>query len=448
MTRYIGVDLAWGEGTASKAAKETGLVCLDPSGEILSAGWARGIDAVVTWLTATVLPGDVIAIDAPLVVSNETGMRECERQVAQRYGRWGVAANSTNLSRSWFGGLTLRNALERAGFTYTSGEAAASGTVTFFECYPDTTLVGAVEFGYDIERPRYKRLNPALADVAAKRAFRAEECDELIRRIVSLAAGSVPLDLASHPVTAALVEEPSPLLDVPYKHREDLLDAALCAWTAALWHQYGLERCQILGDGDIPDADGRVPVIIAPARAEQRFRGVALDHAALDPKPSPIISARDNGLAALTVRELIALSSSITDELKLRGHIRTATSTGGELMERVVADAYGGTLPPPGTKSWDVSLEDGRRIQVKARILPPGDFRHWAFRDFSFDLAVVVHVDRLSLEVLWARELTRDEAQLLAKEHASDGWRIRMTKARGAGVDVTKRLRDAYAALN
>ena len=77
MTRYIGVDLAWGEGTSSKAAKETGLLLLSLTGEVLDAGWARGIDAVVEWLMATARLGDVIAVDAPLVVSNASGMREC-----------------------------------------------------------------------------------------------------------------------------------------------------------------------------------------------------------------------------------------------------------------------------------------------------------------------------------------------------------------------------------
>jgi predicted RNase H-like nuclease len=269
--RYIGVDLAWGEGTATKAAKETGLVCLDDSGTVLDAGWARGIDAVVEWLLATAKPGEVIAIDAPLVVANPTGMRECEREVAQRYGRWQVAANPSNLGRPWFGGVTLRQRLEAVGFVYSSGvEPPSPERIQFFECYPYTTLVGAIEFGYDIERPRYKRFNPALPNPAARRAFRASECDELVERMSRLIDAQPSLDLRSHPVTADLLDSPSPLVDALYKHREDLLDAAICAWTAALWAQFGDDRCQVLGLDDVPDDEGRLPVIIAPARPEQR----------------------------------------------------------------------------------------------------------------------------------------------------------------------------------
>jgi len=270
LTRYLGVDLAWGEGSTTSAAKETGLVCLTASGEIIAAAWARGIDAVAEWLSENAQQGDVIAIDAPLVVNNESGMRECEREVAQRYGRWKVAANATNRTRPWQGGVTLRKRLEAKGFVYTSGSPASVEQVTFFECYPYTTLVGAPEFGYDVERPRYKRFNNALMDVAAKRSLRASECDELIRRTALLSTATPALALESHPNTEMLVSQRSPLSDVPYKHREDLLDAALCAWTAALWHQYGDDRCQVLGKGDVADDDGRVAAIIAPAKPEQR----------------------------------------------------------------------------------------------------------------------------------------------------------------------------------
>jgi predicted RNase H-like nuclease len=271
---YIGVDLAWGEGTATKAANETGLVRIDDSGTVLDAGWARGIDQVVEWLVDHSRPGDVIAIDAPLVVANATGMRECEREVAQRYGQWQVYANPSNLGRPWFGGVTLRQRLEDLGFVYSDGRTPPDAhTMQFFECYPYTTLVGAPEFGYEIERPRYKRFNPALPSLAARRDFRAAECDELLRRMSRLTGASPALNLRSHPVTATLVDAISPLIDAAYKHREDLLDAALCAWTAALWAQFGLGRCQVLGELDAPDSAGRTPVIIAPARPEQRLGG-------------------------------------------------------------------------------------------------------------------------------------------------------------------------------
>ncbi len=157
--QYIGVDLAWGEGTATRAAKESGVAVLDETGRIVDAGWLRGIDAVDDWVIGCARPGALVAIDGPLVVFNDTGMRACEREVGRAYGRWRVAANASNTGLGWLGGVTLRERLEGVGFVYLDGtQAPGPGSRAMFECYPYTTLVGTEELGYDIERPRYKRL--------------------------------------------------------------------------------------------------------------------------------------------------------------------------------------------------------------------------------------------------------------------------------------------------
>lgn len=246
---------------------------IDDAGIVLDAGWVRGIDAVVSWLTARATSSSLIAIDAPLVVPNATGMRDCEREVGRAYGRWKVSANATNLGRGWQAGISLRDRLEEAGLRYWSGLGAREpSSATFFECYPYTTLVGASEFGYDDERPRYKRMVPTLT-LAERREFRARECDELIRRFAGFRDSDPPIDLASHALTQTLLDEPSPLVDAAYKHREDLLDAAIAAWTATLWGRFGTDRCQVLGADSRPDSEGRVATIIAPARPEQRKSG-------------------------------------------------------------------------------------------------------------------------------------------------------------------------------
>jgi predicted RNase H-like nuclease len=258
---FIGLDAAWGD------INETGLVAVEPSGVVRDAGWAVGVVATAAWVSERAERDTLVLVDAPLIVANPSGQRLCEKQVAQRYGRWRVSANSTNTASRRLGGVALLAALAGLGFRYDDGldGPPVSGRAAS-ECYPYTTIVGYEPFGYD-ERPRYKR-KPRTLRIAEFRPQRAHACDDLIRRVAALSSADPPLDLSSHPVTRALLDEPSPLADRAYKHREDLLDAALCAWTASLWHRHGLEHCQVLGAA--PDVERPAATIIAPARPEQR----------------------------------------------------------------------------------------------------------------------------------------------------------------------------------
>jgi predicted RNase H-like nuclease len=270
MERFLGLDLAWREDGPGRPANESGVASIDATGRILDAGWTRGLDAAVAWIEGAAKDGPALLfVDAPLVVTNESGQRLCETEVGRRYGRWKVSANTTNTRTPRLAGVRLRSMLEDRGWTYSDGRDGppVRGRV-LSECYSYTTLVGAFEFGYETERPRYKRKPPRLT-AAVWRPERAVTCDGLIDRIRRLATADPPLLLESHPVTRRLVEEPSPLRDAAYKHREDLIDGVLCAWTAALWSRHGLARCQVLGRPDRP-GDGPAATIIAPARAGQR----------------------------------------------------------------------------------------------------------------------------------------------------------------------------------
>ncbi len=269
MQRFIGVDLAWSEGRRGREANETGVAVLDTTGRVVDAGWTRTLtDTIARIQAAAGSESALLFIDAPLVVNNPTGQRPCENQVGQRYGRWKVSANSTNLVSPRLAGVTLRTKLQTLGWTYSDGRTGPPVTgLAMSECYPYTTLVGALELGYSHERPAYKR-KPASMNTLAWRSARAAACDDLIKRLATLRHADPALVLESHPTTRHLITEASPLIDTAYKHREDLIDALLCAWTAALWHRHGFARCQVLGPTTPISAD--LATIIAPARLEQR----------------------------------------------------------------------------------------------------------------------------------------------------------------------------------
>jgi hypothetical protein len=48
--RFLGVDLAWGRGTAARPANRTGVVSLEGDGSIVAAGWTIGLDATARWI--------------------------------------------------------------------------------------------------------------------------------------------------------------------------------------------------------------------------------------------------------------------------------------------------------------------------------------------------------------------------------------------------------------
>jgi nucleoside-diphosphate-sugar epimerase/predicted RNase H-like nuclease len=274
-TRFIGVDLAWREGNGGLLANETGVAVIDGDGRILDAGWTRGVEQTVGWAAITAGDGDALMfVDAPLVVRNETGQRLCETQVGQRYGRWKVSANTTNIHSPRLAGVQFLRRAGLSGWRYSDGsDGPERGGRVISETYPYATLVGAAELGYDTERPRYKRKPPRLP-AAQWRTERAANCDTLIRRLERLADADPPLLLRSHPVTRELAEQASPVGDSAYKHREDLIDALLCAWTASLWAGHGFDHCQVLG---LPaDLTGNpAATMIVPARPEQRRQPLA-----------------------------------------------------------------------------------------------------------------------------------------------------------------------------
>lgn len=151
-------------------------------------------------------------------------------------------------------------------------------------------------------------------------------------------------------------------------------------------------------------------------------------------------------LATLTLPELLSLYSDIQSEFQRRGVSRTAGSIEGEVGEKLALTIYGGTLPPPGTKAYDLTDASGRRFQVKTRTLPRGDDRMFQFHSLDFDVAVCIRFERGNGHLDWAREYSVSELRSLVSPHAS-GPRLPMGRAKANGVDVTSKFRMAYEAL-
>lgn len=156
--------------------------------------------------------------------------------------------------------------------------------------------------------------------------------------------------------------------------------------------------------------------------------------------------------ADLAIRQLLATSVAVIDELLRRGLVRTRNAPLGDLAETIVLRAYGGVLAPNSEKSYDLLTEDGARIQVKARLVDPADRRTQqfsAFRSWNFDLAVFVLFDARTYDIIWARELTSAETQELGRrvEHTNSSA-VLVRQVASGGRDVSQALAAAFDRLD
>src|SRR3954452_16006210 len=92
----MGVDLAWG------LRATTGLAVASPDGRLSASGSVRSDEQIVEFFARHAQGHVVAAFDAPLVVRNATGRRDCEAQVQGRYGRDAAGPYPSNLGNPSF----------------------------------------------------------------------------------------------------------------------------------------------------------------------------------------------------------------------------------------------------------------------------------------------------------------------------------------------------------
>lgn len=89
---FLGVDLGWSTGG-------TGVAAVDATGRLTASGRVQTDGEMAEWIAAQ--PGRVVvaAVDAPLIVPNQTGQRVPERLIGQAFGGFGASAHTSNHNR-------------------------------------------------------------------------------------------------------------------------------------------------------------------------------------------------------------------------------------------------------------------------------------------------------------------------------------------------------------
>ncbi len=236
-TTFIGIDLAWKTeknhtGMAVLREANSGVELISYSHDMFSS---QGIEA---YLSDYVTDNTVVAIDAPLIIANTSGQRECERAVSQEFGSREASAHSSNLSNASITSPNFAKKLATLGFEHGAIPEVArrqSGR-WMFEGYPHAAQVVL----FDLKRTiKYKKGN-----IAQKR-MGLEELRTLIRTKLT---ASEPALRRNDMLLALLDQDIEQLKGTALKQYEDTLDAVICAFLAAYYWWWGIERNKCIGN--------------------------------------------------------------------------------------------------------------------------------------------------------------------------------------------------------
>ena len=236
---FVGVDLAWSERNPSGVAILAGGP--DRPLEYVTAQTHGATEEIAAPILA--LEGPVwVAIDAPLVVPNESGSRPVDRLVARQYGRFHAGAHSASLKQlkhdvraARLVELLAPRGVRQMDEVTLPPQAAGSWA---FETYPHPAMVEL--FGLDriikYKKGRVDQKRAGLRTLARTMADHLPRLDPPLAR--------------SDALSSLLGCDPSGLKGRALKGFEDRLDALFCAYLAAHLWRWGTERNQHLGSAD------------------------------------------------------------------------------------------------------------------------------------------------------------------------------------------------------
>ena len=244
--RLIGSDLAWGKLDGGEPAGSgcAELVWRNGRLELTRLCSLGRVKEIVDWIEDE--PGDwVVAIDAPLRITNPKGSREAEKQVRKYYKKFKVGAHSSNTTRQQFKehyqGRQILEQLEARGGTLVEKREHLSDGPLFFETYPHPAMVELFELDGII---RYK--SGKKCHVCCQRKGQQRLADKIGEHFCEEPKGP---RLCRNKLLDNLLREPDEALHgKALKTREDLLDAVVCAYIAAWvaeglpWHPLGKEK--------------------------------------------------------------------------------------------------------------------------------------------------------------------------------------------------------------
>lgn len=305
-TVHIGVDLAWGP------RNRTGLAAVGADGRLLASSSAGSDDEIVDWIDAHAPRPGVVAIDAPLIVTNRTGRRACESAIHAAFGRFDASPHSTNLGKPKMNPPRGAVIAERLGLPVdpTPRDRVA------IEVYLHPAMVGLWELDLIL---KYKH------KAKYEFAFRKREFERLLGLLEAeqtLQASALTGWSELRSIAAAATGH-SALNCI-----EDEVDGIVCAWLAYLWAT-GDERLIVHGDLDagyivaptMPTHAPRSRALRQAPRSTVRFHDAAAE--AQSTADAPVVGAPQFSLDGPSGRHHLSTTEARLLESALR-QVRSA----------------------------------------------------------------------------------------------------------------------------
>jgi len=241
--KFIGVDFGWSSGAS-------GLCCLewqDKALKILDLTTVLEIEDILAWIDrqAPIKMPALIAVDAPTIINNPTGMRLADKLTHKHFGRYHAGCYPANLGLKFAPRTTgfSQSLLGRNFLHAPTIEPQQLGRYQI-EVFPHPATINLFKLTRIL---KYKK---------GKLVDRRQELNQLRACITDLLPSLEPaLSLATLDYIPAIATKQT---GKELKAIEDQLDSLLCGYIAAHWWYWGVAKNMVLGDLDtgfivIPD---------------------------------------------------------------------------------------------------------------------------------------------------------------------------------------------------
>lgn len=233
--KLIGVDFGWSSGAS-------GLCCLvwrNNHLEILDITTVLEVEDILSWIDNWVSPDEpgMIAVDAPTIINNQTGMRLPDKLTHKHFGRYHAGCYPANLGLAFASRTTgLGQSLLKRNYQHAPEIEPQQPGRYQIEVFPHPATINLFGLARII---KYKK---------GKIADRHQELNKLREYITGvLPQLEPPLSLASLNQIPVIAKKPT---GKELKAIEDQLDSLLCAYIAAHWWYWGEAKNMVLGDLD------------------------------------------------------------------------------------------------------------------------------------------------------------------------------------------------------